>query len=91
MDNKLDFGAAGFFLGIVSMVLAFIAPIAGLVLGIIGLNLSRKSKENTQVGRTLNWMGIVISLIVIIVSIIVAYFALKFNLLNPGLTNVATQ
>jgi len=89
--DKLDFGVAGFFLGIVSMILAFVAPIAGLVLGIIGLNFSKKTKENAHVGRTLNWMGIVISLIVIIVSIVLAYLALKFNLLNPGLTNVVSK
>ena len=89
MENKLDFGTAGFFLGIASMILAFIAPLAGLVLGIIGLNFSKKGKENIQVTRTLNWMGIVISLIVIIISILIAYFAVKFNLLNPGLTGVA--
>lgn len=86
--DKLDFGTAGFFLGIASMILAFIAPIAGLILGIIGLNLSSKGKENVNVSRTLNWMGIIISLIVIIVSIIIAYYALKFDILNPGLANV---
>ncbi len=89
--DKLDFGVAGFFLGIASMILAFVAPIAGLVLGTIGLNFSKKTKENTHVVRTLNWMGIVISLIVIIVSIVLAYLALKFNLLNPGLTNVVSK
>jgi multisubunit Na+/H+ antiporter MnhG subunit len=49
-------------LGIVSLAIAFIAPLGGLVIGIIGLVYNRK--EKSKVAKTLNILGIVFAVLV---------------------------
>ena len=49
-------------LGILSIIFGFLAPVVGLVLGIIGISI-KKSKSNPSRDVTLNVVGIVISVV----------------------------
>tara|TARA_Y100000034_G_scaffold34251_1_gene41980 strand:+ start:6523 stop:6789 length:267 start_codon:yes stop_codon:yes gene_type:complete len=73
---KEDFSIASYVLGIVSIVLAFFTPLAGLILGIIGLRLSKKQKsELSKKAKKYNTVGIILSLVFFIITIsIAAYF-----------------
>ena len=66
-------------IGILSIVLAFFQPLAGLVLGIVGLVQAKKQKtEMSSKAKKLNIIGIVLSIVVFIISVaITAYFASK--------------
>jgi len=77
MSNKEDLGLAGYILGIISIVFAFINPIAGLVVGAIGMFLSKKQNTVTaKFGVKLNKIGIIISIIVLIISGIILYYSI---------------
>lgn len=76
MVDKTDSNVVGKICGIVSIVLAFFRPLAGLIFGIIGLVQSSKNKYKK--GKNLNIIGIVLSVVVLAVVIIAAYT----NLLN---------
>ncbi len=70
-----DFAMLGFVLGILSIVFAFMNSFAGLVIGIIGINQSKKQKNAlSQKARKLNIIGIVISAIFVALAI---FFTIK--------------
>jgi len=75
VGKKPNFEIVAYVLGIVSIVIAISTPVAGLVLGIIGLVYSKKQKtELSKKAKKLNIIGIVLSIILTIVSIIVAIY-----------------
>jgi uncharacterized membrane protein YdcZ (DUF606 family) len=74
MVDKINSGLVSYILGIVSIVTAFFSPLAGIIFGIIGLSQSSKQKDAvSKKAKTLNMIGIIIGVIVLIISIIVAY------------------
>ncbi|MEX2016955.1 MAG: hypothetical protein WD876_00585, partial [Candidatus Pacearchaeota archaeon] len=74
-EQKGDFSHVSYTLGIISIVLAFFSPIAGLILGVVGVVQSRKSKGSlSAIGKTLSTIGIIVSVIMIIFMIIVATY-----------------
>jgi len=79
MTDKKDFTHVSYTLGILSIVLgAVFQSIPGLVLGIIGLVQSKK--ENTPMAKAakkLNKIGIVISLITLVFTIVMTVISLK--------------
>lgn len=80
-----DFSEISYVLGIVSIVLAFFQPLAGFIFGVIGFVHSKKQKtELSKKAKKLNTIGIVLSIIFFIVTVILtAYFTTKgigFNL-----------
>jgi hypothetical protein len=80
-EKKEDVSQVSYILGIVSIVLAFFTPLAGLIFGVVGLVLGKK--ENTGLakkGVKLNTIGIIVSVIILIVVII--FSALAPNLLE---------
>jgi len=82
VEKKGDRIVASYTLGIVSIVLAFFTPLAGLIFGIIGFSQSKKEKsELGNRARKLNKIGIILSAILFVVSIVVATYLSR----NPGL------
>jgi len=79
MVDKKDFSVVSYVLGIISIVLAFFTPIAGLVFGIIGFIHSKKQKTSLSLkAKKLCTFGIVISAILAIVSLaLTAYLAMQ--------------
>jgi uncharacterized membrane protein len=72
-EKKEDFSQVSYILGIVSIVLAFFTPLAGLIFGIIGFKLGKKSKNpSSKKARDLNKIGIIISAIMLLVIIVIA-------------------
>ncbi len=70
MVQKIDFSLASYIFGIISIVLAFFTPFAGLVFGIIGLVQSKKQKSPLSAkAKKYSTIGIVLSIIFIAVAI----------------------
>jgi len=61
-----------YILGILSVVLAFFQPLAGIVIGIIGLVQNRQEKSKTA--KRLNIIGIIIGAIVLAVTIWLSFY-----------------
>ena len=78
MAEKIDLTLVGYILGIISIVLAFFEPFAGLAFGIIGFIQARKAKSAKA--RRLCVIGIVLSAILIVISIIVFIYSLNNGL-----------
>lgn len=75
VDKKTDFSLASYIFGIMSIVLAFFTPLAGLVFGIIGLVQSKKQKTALSLNaKKLSTIGIVLSAILLIVSLVITFF-----------------
>ncbi len=83
VDKKTDFSLASYIFGIVSIVLAFFTPLAGLVFGIIGLVQSKKQKTALSLNaKKLSTIGIILSIILIIVSLVITFFFTQEGLSN---------
>jgi uncharacterized membrane protein len=83
MAEKIDFGISSYILGIVSIVLAFFTPLAGLIFGIIGFVQSKKQKtELSKKARKFNIIGIVLSIIFLIISLVLFWIAFQQGLTN---------
>jgi len=78
---EINFGTVAYILGILSIVFAFVSPAAGLILGIVGLVQNKKQKAERT--RKLNMIGIILSIIFIVISIILTIFFTKSGL-NSG-------
>ncbi|MCK5624748.1 DUF4190 domain-containing protein [Candidatus Pacearchaeota archaeon] len=75
---------SGYILSIVALVFSFVSPIAGLVLGIVGL--SQTNKEKSAMAKK----GKIMSIIAICISIIFLVITLLIALGIIGLPNVPT-
>ena len=77
--QNIDFGIIGYAFGVISIVMAFFTPLAGVVFGIIGIIQSKKQKtELSKKAKKLSIIGLVLSIILFIASIAVAlYFTSK--------------
>lgn len=72
---KCDKSLVAYSLGIVSIVLAFFTPLAGVILGIIGLVQSKSSTSDlAKKAKTLNIIGLVFGLIIFIASLIMLFY-----------------
>ncbi len=80
MAEKIDFVSVSYVLGILSLVFAFVSPVAGLILGIIGFNQSKK--HGVSRAKRFNLVGIILSIIFLVISIVILYYSV-----NSGLTN----
>jgi uncharacterized membrane protein len=69
--EKMNYEVPSFVLGIISIVFAFVSPLAGLVLGIVGLVQSKKQSTTMSMkAKKLNKIGIIIAAIVLIATIL---------------------
>ncbi|MBU4308839.1 MAG: DUF4190 domain-containing protein [Nanoarchaeota archaeon] len=71
-----------YILGIVSLVLAFFVPLAGVTLGIVGLVQNKKEKGDfAKKAKKLNVLGIIVGALLYITSILLLIF-------SQGLSNL---
>jgi Na+/melibiose symporter-like transporter len=73
MADKINLASVSYTLGILSIVLAFFSSLAGLVLGIIGFIQAKKQKVDRA--KKLNLIGIILSAIFFIISLLFIVFA----------------
>ena len=84
-DKKTDLGVVSYAFGIISIVLAFFQPIAGLVFGIIGLIQSKRYKSDvSEKAKKFSIIGIILSIIVLIISIAM----ILFDFSGTGIDNI---
>ncbi len=82
MAEKIDIVSVSYALGIISIVFAFFNPLAGLVVGIIGLTQSKRNKSTKA--KRLNIIGIILGVIFFILSLI----ALAYMGSSSGLSSI---
>jgi len=74
--QDLHVGLIAYIIGIVAIVQAFVSPFSGIILSIIGLVFSKKEDSTfSNKGRTLNTIALIIGILVLILTIFVAYNA----------------
>ncbi len=77
MADKIDFSLTSYILGIVSIVLAFFQPLAGLTFGIIGFIQSKKQKTPlAKKSKKLNTIGIILSAVFLAISIFIVVYSM---------------
>lgn len=64
MADNINVGTAAYVFGVLSIVLAFFSPFAGLVIGIVGL--VHSNKNNVLKAKRLNIIGIILSIILLL-------------------------
>lgn len=81
MVDKKEYSIVAYILGIISIVMAVFNSPAGIVFGIIGIVFSKKQRTELSIrAKKLNMIGIVLGIIMIIISLILAYYLLpKIN------------
>ncbi len=76
VKEKYDFSNVCYTLGIVSIVMAFFQPIAGIVFGIIGLVLGKRQQTPISLrGKKFSIIGLVLSIIIAIIYVLVTFLA----------------
>ena len=74
-EVSANFSEISYILGIVSIVMALFQPLAGLIFGIIGLTFSRRKQTGlSKKSKTLNIIGIVLSLVLLVTVLILSYY-----------------
>jgi len=69
--EELNYEVPSFVLGILSIVFAFVSPLAGLISGIVGLVQSKKQSTTMSLkAKKLNTIGIVLSGVMLILTVI---------------------
>jgi len=83
VDKKFDFGNTSYIIGILSIVFAAtFNPLPGIILGIVGLVLSKRQKDPASArGKKFSTIGIIVSLIVLLITILAA------SLIGTNVTN----
>lgn len=74
MVEKKYFGVVSYTLGVISIVMAFFTPLAGLIFGVIGFKLNKKQKKENRDSRKLNLIGIVLGAVLSILQIALAIY-----------------
>ncbi len=82
-EIKKDTGTISYILGIISIVMAVMMPLSGLVFGIIGRIQSKKSNDElSKKAKKYNTIGIILSSILLIISLAINIYY-TINGLNP--------
>lgn len=85
-EIKKDNSLIGYIFGIISIVLAFVLPIGGLIFGIIGLVQSKKEKNDlAKKAKNYNIIGIILSVVFMVASAIINYYLAQQTALLSGL------
>jgi preprotein translocase subunit SecG len=73
----INFESVSYTLGIISIVLAFFSPTAGLIIGIIGFIQAKRMKSRQA--KKLNIIGIILGVIFFIISVILSIYATQLG------------
>ncbi len=85
MAKDGELGEVSYVLGIISIVMAFFQPIAGFVFGVIGFLQSRSHKTPlSEKAKKLSIIGIIISIIVVVLSLVAGFYLTKLGILKPS-------
>ena len=78
--KERDFSEISYVFGVMSIVLAFFTPLAGIIFGILGIVQSQKQKTQlAERARKLSIIGIILSIVIFIVIVILSYFQIGIN------------
>ncbi len=66
---------SGYIFGILSIVFAFFVPLAGVILGIIGLVLNKK--EKSRKAKIMNILGIIFGILVLALGILATVLSIQ--------------
>lgn len=70
---------SGYILSIVALVFAFVTPIAGLVLGIVGLIQTNKEKNPmAKKGKVMSIIAICVSIILLVIALLITLGIISF-------------
>ncbi|GIU68618.1 MAG: hypothetical protein KatS3mg001_468 [Candidatus Pacearchaeota archaeon] len=69
--EKIDRVSVAYILGILSIVFAFISPLAGIIIAIIGI--VQSNKGDAKKVRNLNIIGLVLSIIIFVLSLFLVF------------------
>jgi len=71
---KIDTPTISYIFSIISIVLAFFTPVAGLIFGIIGFVQSKKQKDElSKKAKKYSIIGIVLSIVLLILSLVIMF------------------
>jgi len=85
-EVKKDSATIAYILGIVSIVMAFFQPIAGIVFGIIGIKQSNKQEDELSArAKKLNKIGLILSIVLFVLSMAIATYLNFKGLSFPGI------
>lgn len=77
-DVQSNYDLISYIIGIVAIVQAFITPAAGLILGIIGLTFSKKTRtELSKKAKNLNLTAIIIGALFLLIVIILTFLNME--------------
>ena len=80
MSKKDPFGLISYIVGIVAIVESFISPLAGMILAIVGIVLSKREiSDLSRKGRRLNIIALIIGLVILILTLVLTYQAGGFS------------
>ncbi|MBI2043996.1 hypothetical protein HYT24_01395 [Candidatus Pacearchaeota archaeon] len=73
-----DFSEVAYIFGVISIVMAFVSPVGGVIFGILGLVYSKKQKSDlSEKAKNLSIIGIIIAVIMLIITVgLTAYLGL---------------
>ena len=79
VDKKSgDMEVVAYVLGVISIVMAFFTPLAGIVFGIIGIVQSKKHDTPlSKKAKKLNTVGIILSIVLFVVTILLTVYLSK--------------
>lgn len=81
MTEKRGFDFVAYILGIVSIIMAFFSPLAGLAFGVVGLVQSKKQKTPlSDKAKKLNLIGVILSGVLFVISLVAATLLAKLGL-----------
>lgn len=80
--EDINYPLVSYIIGIVAIVQAFISPLSGIILSIIGLILSKRSSSNlSKLGKKFNLIALIIGIVIFILSIILSFSASQLGLM----------
>ena len=77
--GEINVESIAYVFGILSIAMAFSFPISGLIIGVIGLVQSNKNK--IAKAKNLNIIGIILSIIFLVISILLQVYSGVFSLI----------
>ncbi len=82
MAEKKDLSVVAYTLGIISIIMAIVSPIGGIIFGVVGIFQSKRQKGDlSEKARKFSIIGIIVGVILLVLSLSITYFGLG-NLVN---------
>jgi len=80
-EKKEEYSLVAYIFGILSIVMAFFVPTAGIVFGIIGIIQSKRNKKELSAkAKKLSIIGLILSIILLAVSLVLGWYFAKSSI-----------